>query len=73
MTTTNITANGGVITVINSGSAALTLAISGGGTQVWYNGSGTLAFGSRTLAVGGVATIITPGNSNAYVTGTGVS
>jgi hypothetical protein len=52
----NSLATHSIITVINFGSGNVTIA--GSSTTIdWLNGSGTLTTGSRTLAVGGVATV----------------
>lgn len=61
-----------VITVTNAGSGNLT--ISGTiGTLSWFNGSGTISTGGRTLAVGGVATVYLRSSTAAYIWGTGIS
>jgi len=63
-----------LLIVMNSGSGNLTLAGSGV-TLFWFNGSGTISSGSRTLAVGGVASVQKPNGStsNARVWGVGLS
>jgi hypothetical protein len=65
-----INASGGIITIFNNGSGNLTIATTG--TISWYNGSGTISTGSRTLAVGGVASAWRQA-ANYRVWGTGLS
>jgi hypothetical protein len=65
---------GNIMRVYNQGSASLTIAESLSGDMVWFNGSGSLtSTGSRTLAVGGAATIWMPDANNAFIEGTGLS
>lgn len=61
----------GLMEVKNTGTGTLTLAASG--TLTWLNGSGALATGSRTLAIGGVCSMNHTGAGNYYVYGTGLS
>lgn len=61
---------GGLIIIYNNGSGNLTITTTG--TISWFNGSGTIPSGSRTLAVGGVATAWRQG-ANYRVSGTGLS
>ena len=63
----------GVVTILNSGSGSLTIAESLSGSLFWFNGSGALSSGSRTLAVGGVATVFKIDSNNVYIWGTGLS
>lgn len=72
LTFPNTVTAGGIMSVVNEGSGNLTLA----GSSVtinWFNGSGTVSTGSRTLAVSGVATIWYVTTGAAYVWGTGIS
>lgn len=63
-----------IMTLINSGSGNLTVAETLAGSLFWFNGSGSLGTGSRTMAVGGVATIwMDSSGNNAYIWGTGLS
>jgi hypothetical protein len=63
-----------VLTIINSGGGNLTIAETLSGNLFWFNGSGALSTGSRTMAVGGAATIWMDGvGTNAYIWGTGLS
>jgi hypothetical protein len=64
---------GGVMTLVNEGSGSITIAGAGSGTIRWYNGSGTVSVATRTLAVGGVATIYFLSTTVATVWGTGLS
>lgn len=66
------TADNTLVTIINGGTGNLTIAGSGV-TILWYNGSGTISSGSRTLAVGGWATFVKTGTGNARLSGTGLS
>jgi hypothetical protein len=64
---------GGTTTIANHGSGNLTIATASGTLQ-WLNGSGAVGTGSRTLAVGGIATITARnGTGNPYIWGTGLS
>jgi hypothetical protein len=60
-----------IIMVLNGGSGNLT--ISPSASMVWYNGSGSLSLGNRTLAVGGVATLISFGGGAWGIWGVGLS
>lgn len=64
-------ASPGLVTVFNGGSGTLTIAASG--SLFWFNGSGTISSGSRTMAVGGVATMTATGGGNYSIWGTGLS
>lgn len=66
-------AAGNICVVLNGGTGALSVAESLSGTMTWLNGSGTLATGTRTLAIGGIATIWMVDATNAYIWGTGLS
>ncbi len=59
------------VILINSGSAALTIAASG--SLTWFAGSGTLPTGNRTLAIGGVCTLLCTGSGTYAVFGNGLS
>lgn len=59
-----------VVEVWNAGSGALT--IFSATSQDWYNGSGTLGTGSRTLSVGGVARLAQFNNTTAQIATTGI-
>lgn len=65
-------AAGGIVQVM-VGSGGVTLAITGGGTLFWFGGAGSLGTGSRTLAIGAVATCFTPDGANWYIWGSGIS
>ncbi len=65
--------SGGIITLINDGSGTFTVTVSGGATLQWYNGSGTISSGTRTIAVGGAITVYMNSTSNPLVWGTGIS
>jgi hypothetical protein len=60
-----------MVSIINVGSGSITLSPSG--TLNWFNGSGTLASGSRTLAVAGWTSAYTPLSTAWNITGTGLS
>ncbi len=62
-----------IMVLINSGSASLAIAESLSGTLSWFNGSGSISTGARTLAVGGVATIWMLDANNAYIWGVGLT
>ncbi len=62
-----------IMVLINAGSASLAIAESLSGTMTWFNGGGSTSTGSRTLAVGGVATVWMLDANNAYVWGLGLS
>lgn len=64
---------GNVMVLLNGGTGALSVAETLSGTMTWLNGSGTLSTGTRTLAIGGVATIWMADSTNAYIWGTGLS
>ncbi len=64
---------GNLCVVLNGGTGSLAIAESLSGTMTWLNGSGTLSTGSRTLAIGGIATIWMADANNAYIWGTGVT
>lgn len=72
LTFPNTVATNGIMSVVNEGTGTLTLAGSSV-TLSWFNGSGTISTGSRTLAVGGVATVWYISSSAAYVWGTGIT
>jgi hypothetical protein len=59
--------------ILNGGTGSLAIAESLSGTMTWLNGSGSLSTGSRTLAIGGIATIWMVDANNAYIWGTGVT
>lgn len=61
-----------IVTIINSGTGNLTI----GGTittLAWYNGSGAISTGGRTLAVGGIATFLVINSTFIIIWGTGLS
>lgn len=60
-----------IITLVNAGSGSLT--VSASTTFSWFNGTGTLGSGSRTLAVAGWMTLWHSGAGNWNVTGTGIT
>lgn len=61
-----------IVTLINAnGSGSVTIAASG--SLSWYNGSGTISSGSRTIANGGVATAYHAGSGSWNIWGTGLS
>lgn len=60
-----------LVSIMNAGSGALTIA--GSTSLTWFNGSGALSTGSRTLAVGGIATLWHSGGGNWNIWGTGLS
>lgn len=62
-----------ICVVLNGGTGSLDIAESLSGTMTWLNGSGTLATGTRTLAIGGIATIWMVDATNAYIYGTGIT
>jgi hypothetical protein len=64
---------GNIMTILNGGTGSLAIAESLAGTMTWLNGSGALSTGSRTLAIGGIATIWMIDATNAYVYGTGIT
>lgn len=64
-------ANTGLVTILNAGAGNITVAASG--TLSWYNGSGTISTGSRTLVPGGVASGYSIGSGNYLLWGTGLS
>jgi hypothetical protein len=68
---TTLTANS-IFTLVNDGGGAAT--INGSGVTIqWFNGSGAVSSGSRTLAVAGAITVWMVNNTTAYVWGTGLS
>lgn len=60
-----------ILTVRNAGTGTLTLA--GSASLQWYNGSGAISFGNRTLAIGGIATMYQGSAGNYLVWGTGLT
>jgi hypothetical protein len=66
-------AAGNIMSLLNGGTGSLAIAESLSGTLTWLNGSGALSTGSRTLAIGGIATIWMVDANNAYIWGTGIS
>jgi len=64
---------GNIMTVLNGGTGSLSVAESLSGTMTWLNGSGALATGTRTLAIGGIMTIWMVDANNAYCWGVGVT
>lgn len=64
-------ANGDVVTIINNGSGDLTIA--GSTSLSWFNGSGTISTGNRTLAVAGYVSARHSGSGAWIITGTGLS
>lgn len=60
-------ATNGVVMIRNAGTGPLTIAASG--TLTWFNGGGALSTGSRTLAVGGVASAQHTGSGNYEIWG----
>lgn len=63
----------GVVMVMNVSAAACTIPESLSGSMSWLNGSGALTTGTRTLAVGGIASILRINSSDAYIWGTGLT
>lgn len=63
----------GVVTIINFGSAAITIAETLSGDLNWLNGSGSYLAGSRTLAAAGVCSVFMQSTTTAYIWGTGLS
>jgi hypothetical protein len=61
-----------LVTLINAKSGG-TLTISGSVSLDWFNGSGTISSGNRTLAIGGWATLYHVGAGAWYILGTGLS
>jgi hypothetical protein len=53
----NTVRGGGIITIVNDSTASLSIVGTGGMVVGWYNGSGVVPTGARTLAGGGVLTI----------------
>jgi hypothetical protein len=66
-------AAGNIMSLLNGGTGSLAIAESLSGTLTWLNGSGSLSTGSRTLAIGGIATIWMVDANNAYIYGTGIT
>ncbi len=62
-----------ICVILNGGTGSLSIAESLSGTMTWLNGSGTLSTGTRTLAIGGIATVWMVDATNAYVWGQGLS
>lgn len=60
-----------VVTIRNVGSGNLTIA--GSASLDWYNGSGTISSGSRTLAVGGIVSARHSTGGNWMIWGAGLS
>lgn len=67
-----VIADGGIITVANSGTGGCSVAVTAG-NLVWFNGSGALSTGTRTLAVGAWVTLRVFASGSTYITGTGIS
>lgn len=67
---TDLAANG-VLVLRNAGTGNLTLA--GSSAISWYNGSGAVPVGSRTLAIGGVVSLWHAGGGSYTVWGAGLS
>lgn len=67
-----VVADGGLITVLNSGTGTCTVNVTAG-SLVWFNGSGALATGARTLAIGAWATLRVFSSGSTYISGTGIS
>lgn len=67
-----VVADGGLITVANSGSGTCSVAVTAG-NLVWFNGTGALATGTRTLAIGAWVTLRVFSSGSTYIVGTGVS
>lgn len=67
----DLPSSGGIVTIMNGGSAALTIAASG--TLSWMNGSGTISTGNRTLAVGGIVTARHASSGDYHIWGAGLS
>ena len=61
---------GSIITIINDGSGVLTIAPAAGPTLVWTANNGT---GSRSLAIGGVASLIQVATDRWFISGAGLS
>ena len=61
-----------MLTILNNDTASKTISASSG-TLYWFNGSGTVATGNRTIAVAGVATAFRTGAGDRYIWGTGIS
>jgi hypothetical protein len=64
-------ATDGNFILLNDGSASLTVA--GSASLSWFNGSGTIPTGNRTLAVGGIMTLYHTGSGNYLAWGSGLS
>ncbi len=62
-----------ICVILNGGTGALSIAESLSGTMTWLNGSGTLSTGTRTLAIGGIATVWMVDATNAYIWGQGLT
>lgn len=62
-----------ICVVLNGGTGALSIAESLSGTMTWLNGGGSLSTGTRTLAIGGIATIWMVDANNAYIWGVGLT
>lgn len=62
-----------IMVILNGGTGSLAIAESLSGTMTWLNGGGSLSTGSRTLAIGGIATIWMVDATNAYIWGSGIS
>lgn len=62
-----------IMNVINSGTGTLTLAETLAGSMFWFNATGAPATGSRTLAIGGVATLYMSSAASVWVWGSGLS
>ena len=64
---------GGVIWIINRGSVSATISVATAANLDWYDGSGSVQTGDRTLAVGGWATAWQETQGNWLLTGTGLT
>jgi hypothetical protein len=64
---------GYIMTLLNASGGSVTIAETLAGNLNWLNGAGALVTGSRTLAVGGVATIWMATATAAYLWGSGIT
>lgn len=62
---------GSVVQLCNAGSGSIT--ISAAGTLSWFNGGGSILAGNRTLAVGGIASLLQTSATTWDVSGVGIS
>lgn len=69
----SIFAAGDTITIVNNSAAAISIVQGSGVTLSWAAGAGSFSTGSRTLAIGGVATIYVKSAALPFIWGTGLS